>query len=913
MASFVIARRSAIELVRDTLRAGREHPPFYYLLLHFWMRGCGTSEFALRTLSAITMVATVALTERLARRLLSPDGALAAGLLMGTLPLALWAARTARMYSLVLLLAVAITAQWLALLRRPDRCGWMRLLLLSLIGVMTHYALIIFWAVEAGVLLLFPRRTRALRRGWATIALTAGGILVLWLRFAPGAATTVSEMAGRFPGDLFRGQATIYLLMDFLIQWHYPTLMPLLGLALLMTAAGWFVLWRWGDRVAATVLLLWGMGPILLTHLMPEALQARYIIAALPAFALGMAALLDEVKVLLPRLLLALGFALAITTHWSHVLTPPDRSASTAFALIRKVSRPGDLLLFNGPWPRLLTHYYPVPEELPMEGVPTSAPPGFDAEVDLPRLEQFAKRYQRLWVYYGATRECDPTFAVSRWLAEESYESLQQPPLYLYLPAARVEAEPMITQTVEVAFGDWRLREIAIGKEEPHRGEIVPIRMRWEGEALSWEHQLTLSLIGPDGAVWLDKSFTLGPVLYDASTMALPSSWTERRGLLIPIGLPPGIYTLTLHVEGFPPPAGSLNGGRFPLATLTVGTESAPTHSTTAPYRLYLPLVMRRSYPGAHTAVDGGLFGLPLPPPNPLELEEAGFGALQLVGAEAPPQAAESYPLEVQLWWRATAPLTRPLTVALRLEGPQRTPWVRYPLGPSFYPPSMWKPGETIRQQFTYSLPRELRAGTYLLNVHVETEQGERLTAHGERHARLSAEYLRYGVRRPVARDRIGAAAVRVISIPRRFHPPLLRHYADVRFDERFRLRGYRITATTVHAGETITLTEFWQALTEPPQVYAVFNHLWGADGKLIWQADSWPRAGVYTTDHWVAGEVVDERYTIILSPETPPGTYTLTVGLYDPLSEARLPAIGKDGERYKDDAVPLLTLEVVP
>ena len=81
----------------------------------------------------------------------------------------------------------------------------------------------------------------------------------------------------------------------------------------------------------------------------------------------------------------------------------------------------------------------------------------------------------------------------------------------------------------------------------------------------------------------------------------------------------------------------------------------------------------------------------------------------------------------------------------------------------------------------------------------------------------------------------------------------------------------------------------------------------------MVWQQDSWPRAGLYTTDHWVAGEVVAESYTITIPPETPPGRYRLMVGMYNPQSGARLPARGADGNAWPNDEVPLLTLEVLP
>lgn len=125
-------------------------------------------------------------------------------------------------------------------------------------------------------------------------------------------------------------------------------------------------------------------------------------------------------------------------------------------------------------------------------------------------------------------------------------------------------------------------------------------------------------------------------------------------------------------------------------------------------------------------------------------------------------------------------------------------------------------------------------------------------------------------------------------------------------------MRGYRIASTEVKAGETVELTEYWETQRAPDRIYAVFNHLKAADGTLIWQKDSWPRSGTYTTNFWVAGEVVAESYAIKIPPGTDEGTYTLYVGAYDPEdADTRLPAVDAQGERLLHDQVLLLTLQI--
>lgn len=42
-------------------------------------------------------------------------------------------------------------------------------------------------------------------------------------------------------------------------------------------------------------------------------------------------------------------------------------------------------------------------------------------------------------------------------------------------------------------------------------------------------------------------------------------------------------------------------------------------------------------------------------------------------------------------------------------------------------------------------------------------------------------------------------------------------------------------------------------------------------------------------------------------------GSYTLSVGMYDYDTLARLPAVGENGERYLDDRIQLQPIEILP
>ncbi|MGD8996922.1 MAG: glycosyltransferase family 39 protein, partial [Anaerolineae bacterium] len=103
VASVYIADRGPFELLTYVTGAVREHPPLYYLLLSLWMSLAGTSEFAVRFLSVIIGIVTVAATFRVLQRASRPSLALLSTLLLVVSPFHVRISRDARMYGLLAL------------------------------------------------------------------------------------------------------------------------------------------------------------------------------------------------------------------------------------------------------------------------------------------------------------------------------------------------------------------------------------------------------------------------------------------------------------------------------------------------------------------------------------------------------------------------------------------------------------------------------------------------------------------------------------------------------------------------------------------------------------------------------------------------------------------------------------------
>ncbi|MGQ9600991.1 MAG: hypothetical protein ACUVWZ_16485 [Anaerolineae bacterium] len=103
-----------------------------------------------------------------------------------------------------------------------------------------------------------------------------------------------------------------------------------------------------------------------------------------------------------------------------------------------------------------------------------------------------------------------------------------------------------------------------------------------------------------------------------------------------------------------------------------------------------------------------------------------------------------------------------------------------------------------------------------------------------------------------------------------------------------------------------LKVTLWWKCLEQPERRYTVFLHLYNADGKLVAQKDSQPASNHLPTVFWRRGDVVRDQRAIELPVDMPHGRYTIAVGLYDPQTMVRLPAVAPDGTRWANDAVVL-------
>ncbi len=182
-ASVDFARR---ELTGDfiSIIAGDVYPPLYYLLLHFWLKWIGSSDWAIRAFSAVCSTLALPFFLLLARKLVSPAAAVFALLIFSVSSFQIWYAQEARAYSLVVLLTVFALLAYIALLERRCLRNVFILAFMAALLCYTHYLAALSLAACLLNSAVSDVRDRPSFTGSATV-LTAGAFFLAFLLFTP--------------------------------------------------------------------------------------------------------------------------------------------------------------------------------------------------------------------------------------------------------------------------------------------------------------------------------------------------------------------------------------------------------------------------------------------------------------------------------------------------------------------------------------------------------------------------------------------------------------------------------------------------------------------------------------------------------------------------------------------------------
>jgi hypothetical protein len=242
--------------------------------------------------------------------------------------------------------------------------------------------------------------------------------------------------------------------------------------------------------------------------------------------------------------------------------------------------------------------------------------------------------------------------------------------------------------------------------------------------------------------------------------------------------------------------------------------------------------------------------------------------------------------LFVTLYWMSLKPTNEDYVAHLKLENGVRHIFGEQAGRPEFDAglTSQWYPGQVVEDIRAVPILPGTPPGAYNVELIVEgLHEGKTLE--------------------PAGGDRFLGPALVPAGRPPAVEALKLDSQLNANLDNQVRLIGYHLESG-FRPGDGVHLTLFWQAMKPIDRNYDVFNHLVDATGKLWAQKDNPPADAFYPTSAWTAGEIVRDRYDLILPPDTPPGEYAIETGLYSKESGQRLPVIGPNGQIAGDHVI---------
>jgi hypothetical protein len=134
---------------------------------------------------------------------------------------------------------------------------------------------------------------------------------------------------------------------------------------------------------------------------------------------------------------------------------------------------------------------------------------------------------------------------------------------------------------------------------------------------------------------------------------------------------------------------------------------------------------------------------------------------------------------------------------------------------------------------------------------------------------------------------------------------------ARANFGGQIELLGYDLPKRRVRGGEKLSLTLYWHALAPMTENYQTFVHI-AQPLHFVWGQDDRPNPGDFPTTRWPLDKYVWDAYEIFVPLGTPPGEYTINVGIPLWSEGTRLPRIDESG-RIIGDGAAIATVAVLP
>ncbi|MFT0868811.1 glycosyltransferase family 39 protein [Pseudomonas sp. CAM1A] len=401
--SVLLSRLAPEQILFHTARD--VHPPFYYLMLHYWMQWFGSEPLAVRSLSVCAGVATVGIGMLLTRQLASWRATVIAGLLLALFPIGVRYSQEVRMYALLgllLLTALYMLWQWVS---RQKNIYLLAYCLLMVAAMYTHY----FSALCALANWLYlslgkdvQGRTLVLSRAWWV------GHLLMVIAYLPWLPVLYQQLGHRelvgwivnYPTSVMSIPQSFWRAFTLSVVTRYSDVFSVV-LALFIVLASLRILRCVMKPGQPSILLLsYCFVPILVLWLasygMPLYIN-RYLYFSFLGLPLVLAIAMDTLRkrTLLLSVAACLSLELLSLAVFYDYQAKPGGDLGTVMAHVNEQWRPGDALLGDRRRSYLSIEYYNA----------TGRPAFFYTKIQPDTSGQAAKTYGTLTLFYQRSNE----------------------------------------------------------------------------------------------------------------------------------------------------------------------------------------------------------------------------------------------------------------------------------------------------------------------------------------------------------------------------------------------------------------------------------------------------------------------------------------------------------------------------
>jgi 4-amino-4-deoxy-L-arabinose transferase-like glycosyltransferase len=202
------------------------------------------------------------------------------------------------------------------------------------------------------------------------------------------------------------------------------------------------------------------------------------------------------------------------------------------------------------------------------------------------------------------------------------------------------------------------------------------------------------------------------------------------------------------------------------------------------------------------------------------------------------------------------------------------------------YPTSNWYGGDMAVQWLDVSVPADAPPRSYHFEVGLyDQDIGQPFPILGEDGSPVAAAVT------------LEPFTVRKADVPPAAASLEIPNPLQARVGDSFTFLGCDVSPWVLNPGQSAHVSLYWQTTARPDRDYLVSTYLVDEGGKVWPQGSRQALDGDYPTSLWEAGQVVRDRFDLVVDPEIPRAVYELRVGLYDEQTRSYLPvAVSSEG-----------------